>query len=257
MVKCRDIVEFLRSEISETEQDSWDNSGVQIAIDDRKVSSVLFALSLSSKVVKEAIEKEVDMVITHHPITIAPIRRIDISVFPDKFFYLLMKNDISVYSLHTNLDVSLYGPTAIIGELIGLKSISCLVDSGVPYGICGAVSPLTQIELLRKLNSTLPKDVVRVVNFKPEKKVGRVSICSGSGGSLVSLAAKKSELYITGDLKYHDAELAIELDLTVFDMGHFGTEKLFAVKLEQLLKQKFPEITFLFAESEKSPFEVV
>ncbi|SNR69574.1 Nif3-like dinuclear metal center hexameric protein [Desulfurobacterium atlanticum] len=258
MAKYFEIVKFLKTVVPENIQDSWDNSGVQIGID-VEVSRVLFALSLSSAILKEAKEKKVDMIISHHPITISGFKNLSESRYPDKLIIEFIKEGIAVYSLHTNLDVSPLGPSAVIGEIVGLKQVSSLLDEEgvVPYGVVGKIEPITQKALFDMLVSYLPADVFRVVNFSADKMVEKVSICSGSGGSLIAQAAKKSDVYITGDVKYHDAELAVELGLTVFDMGHFGTEKLFSVKLEKVLKERFPEITFLRAETEKSPFEVV
>jgi len=258
MAKYDEVVEFLKTLVPENLQDSWDNSGVQIGID-IEIKKILFALSLSSSVLKEAKEKDVDMIITHHPITLSPFKSLSEKRYPEKLFIELVREGIAVYSIHTNLDVSPLGPSTIIAEIIELTQISSLLEGEevVPYGVVGTVEPLTQKLLFDKLVSSLPKDTFRVVNFYPDKIVKKVSICSGSGGSFVVQAAKKSDVYITGDVKYHDAELAVELGLTVFDMGHFGTEKIFSVKLEKLLKERFPEITFLHAETEKSPFEVV
>ncbi|WP_457566984.1 Nif3-like dinuclear metal center hexameric protein [Desulfurobacterium sp.] len=257
MASFRRVVEFLKTVVPEGMQDSWDNSGIQIGFE-KEVNRILFALSISDSVVKEAVEKKVDMIITHHPVTISPVKFIDESSVPEKFYLTLIKEGIPVYSMHTNLDVSPFGPTAIIAEKMGLKNtMPLVVQQGVPpYGLVGEIEPIPQKELVKRLCNFLPLDVRRVINYEPEKVVRKVSVCSGSGGSLIGNAAAVSEFYVTGDVKYHDAELAVMLGLTVFDAGHFGTEKLFSEKIIKALKERFPEITFLNAESEKSPFEV-
>ncbi|WP_457568029.1 Nif3-like dinuclear metal center hexameric protein [Desulfurobacterium sp.] len=257
MASFGDIVAFLKTLVPEDWQDSWDNSGVQIGLD-KDVRKVLFALSISDAVVKEAVDNGVDAVVTHHPVTISSIKFVDERSVPGRFFVALIREGISVYSMHTNLDVSPFGPTSIIAETLGVRNARPVVSTpgAPPYGLAGEIEPVTQRELVKKLCSFLPRDIRRVVNYKPDRIVRKVSICSGSGGSLVKEASALSEFYITGDVKYHDAELAVALGLTVFDAGHFGTEKLFAEKILGVLKERFPEITFLHARSEKSPFEV-
>ncbi|WP_457569690.1 Nif3-like dinuclear metal center hexameric protein [Desulfurobacterium sp.] len=257
MATFREIVDFLRTIVPEGMQDSWDNSGVQIGFE-KEVVRVLFALSINEAVVEEAEKKNADMIITHHPITISPIKYIDERSVPESFYLKLIRKNIPVYSMHTNLDVSPFGPTAIIAEKIGLKDAKPIVNQkGMPpYGLVGEIEPVPQKVLVEKLCNVLADDLYRVVNYSPEKVVKRVSVCSGSGASLMREAASVSEFFITGDVKYHDAELAVMLGLTVFDAGHFGTEKLFYEKLFKALKERFSEITFLIAESEKSPFEV-
>ena len=64
----------------------------------------------------------------------------------------------------------------------------------------------------------------------------RVAVCGGSGGSLIA-AAQTADLYITGDVDYHDALLAQDLGLEVWDLGHFGTEKLAANWLAEVISQ--------------------
>ena len=83
-----------------------------------------------------------------------------------------------------------------------------------------------------------------------------MAVCSGSGASFIDLVAGKVDVYVTGDVKYHEALKSIDLGLTVFDMGHFGTERLFYKKLKDLLEKEFPLLKFILL-SEKSPFEVV
>ena len=49
------------------------------------------------------------------------------------------------------------------------------------------------------------------------------------------------DAYITGDVKYHDAQLAKELGLLVVDAGHFGTESIVSEGLcDYLLSKKLP-----------------
>ncbi|OMH41111.1 Nif3-like dinuclear metal center hexameric protein [Desulfurobacterium indicum] len=257
MATFREIVNFLRTIVPEGMQDSWDNSGVQIGFD-KEVERILFALSINESVVEEAKKKDIDMIVTHHPITISPIKYIDERSVPESFYLRLIQENIPVYSMHTNLDVSPFGPTAIIAEKIGLKDVKPIINQkGMPpYGLVGEIEPVSQKLLVKKLCKVFADDLYRIVNYSPEKIVRKVSVCSGSGASLIREVASVSDFFITGDVKYHDAELAIMLGLTVFDAGHFGTEKLFYGKLLKALKERFSEITFLVAESEKSPFEV-
>ena len=62
---------------------------------------------------------------------------------------------------------------------------------------------------------------------KQPKSVQKVALCGGSGISYLKAAKKAgADVYVTGDMKYHDAQLAEELGICVVDAGHFGTEKL-------------------------------
>lgn len=256
MVKLRDIISFLENLINPQLQDSWDNSGLQVGWKEKEIKRIGFALSVSKDVIAQAREKQLDLIITHHPVTISAIKSLNDFSYPSNLLLELAKSGISVYALHTDLDVSPFGPTAMIAERLGVKKLSSITENP-PYGIIGTLNPsLTQEELFKKLKSFLPKDVYRGINFKAENIAKRVAICSGSGASFIGLVTGRVDVYITGDVKYHDAMKAVDLGLTVFDMGHFGTERLFFDRLKDILKMEFKNLT-LTVLKEKSPYEVV
>ncbi len=255
MVKLKEITAFLESLIPLDQQDSWDNSGLQVGWKEKEITKVCFALSVSRKTIEEAYLQGCQLLITHHPLTITGIKQFSDWKYPSTLLMELIKKEIALYSLHTNLDVSPLGPTAIIAESIGLE-IEAPISQNPPYGAIGRVNKQTQEELLKTLLSVVEKDVYRVINYTPKRTVEKVAICSGSGASFIDVVAGKVDIYITGDVKYHDALKAIDLGLTVFDLGHHGTERLFYRKLIMLLKERFPEVGFEVLR-ENSPFEVL
>jgi dinuclear metal center YbgI/SA1388 family protein len=90
--------------------------------------------------------------------------------------------------------------------------------------------------LIKRVKEKLKIDNLRYVGIKT-KKVKRIALCSGSGGSLIGEAIKAgADAYITGDIKYHEAKLAEEAGLLVVDAGHFATEVIFVDYLKKHLK---------------------
>ncbi len=256
MAKLKEITAFLESLVPPEQQDSWDNSGLQIGWSEQEVKRVGFALTVSNSVIAAAERESVDLIVTHHPLTISGLKVFTSELYPQNLLLNLVRKSISVYALHTNLDVSPFGPTAIISEFLGLLGVEPIL-SRPPYGAVGRLPlPSTQEALLSNLKSFLPDDVFRVIGYRPDRKVETVAVCSGSGASFIDVVAGRVDVYVTGDVKYHDAMKALDLGLTVFDMGHFGTERLFYRKLKKLLESNFPEVEFILL-PEKSPFEVV
>jgi len=256
MAKLSEITAFLESLVPLQQQDGWDNSGLQLGWSEQEVERVGFSLTVSREVIAEAKEKGIDLIVTHHPLTISGLKVFTPSYYPQNLLLELVKSSISLYALHTNLDVSPFGPTALISEFLNLQNVKPITVNP-PYGVVGNLEEeCSQKELLSKLKSFLPKDVFRAVNYSPDSSVKKVAVCSGSGASFIDLVAGKVDVYITGDVKYHDAMKAKDLGLTVFDMGHFGTERLFYKKLKGLLESAFPQVDFILL-TEKSPFEVV
>jgi putative NIF3 family GTP cyclohydrolase 1 type 2 len=76
----------------------------------------------------------------------------------------------------------------------------------------------------------------------PNLSVETVAICSGSGSSLISqFVASEAQVYVSGDLGYHDAKTAEALNLGLIDIGHFASEHLIVDVLTRRLKQVLSE----------------
>jgi len=79
--------------------------------------------------------------------------------------------------------------------------------------------------MAKKVKEVLGTERVKVVGQK-NKRIGRVALVGGAGGSMVSLASKKgADLLVTGDVRHHEALEAGSLGLALVDAGHFCTEK--------------------------------
>jgi len=71
-------------------------------------------------------------------------------------------------------------------------------------------------------------------------RVSRVAVCGGSGGHLAAAAKRAgADLLVTGDIKYHDAQNAVNMGLAVVDAGHDGTEVIGMEDLGKRLEREF------------------
>ncbi len=96
----------------------WDNSGLQIGNPEHEVSTVLVALDLEQQVLAEALDRQAQLIITHHPLWLKPPLKIDESAPPGTLITGIIRNHINVYSAHTNLDLALVN--RLLADLIGL-----------------------------------------------------------------------------------------------------------------------------------------
>ena len=125
-------------------------------------------------------------------------------------------------------------------------------------GITGLLpQPSTVGQLAARISSALKAGSVRLVG-KSDRKVKTVAVCAGSGGSLIDAAvAARAQLYITGDVKYHDARKAEDAGIQVLDVGHFAPERYglghFGKLLEEKLADRGFNVEIKFAK-EKDPF---
>lgn len=94
-------------------------------------------------------------------------------------------------------------------------------------------------EFSELLTSVFPHSRIRWGGVK-QTDIQRVALCTGSGAEFIKIAAKRgADVYITGDVKYHDMQLAKELGITVVDAGHYGTEYMSQTLLKQMIEKSF------------------
>ena len=110
--------------------------------------------------------------------------------------------------------------------------------------------PLSMEDFKEVLQSVFPHSQLRWGGAK-KSSIQRIGLCTGSGAEFIKVAAKqKADVYITGDVKYHDMQLAKELGILVVDAGHYGTEYMSQTILKQYLTDAFTEEEVEVIESE-------
>lgn len=228
--------------------DSWDNTGFQIGDDNRKVEKLLVALDLDSYVLEKAIKEEFQMIITHHPLIFKPMKSITNLTPKEKLIYDLIKNEIVVYNAHTNLDQAEGGVNDELAKLLGLKNSQILKvndenDIGLyGYGKIGDIDEIELLDYLEIIKRKLTTDYLTVYG-DVNRKINRVAVCGGSGSSFIYDAYKEGACtYVTGDIKYHEAQLGHELGLTIIDAGHYHSEKIILPIIKDYLNKKNPNL---------------
>ncbi len=118
--------------------------------------------------------------------------------------------------------------------------IPLLNSSGEGLGRIGELTiPLRFTELCQLVKERLNPQGARF-SGDPAQNIRRVAICSGSGGSLLKTALRRgADLYITGDLDYHDFLTAQEEGLAVIDAGHWATERGFIQWMTTVFDHQF------------------
>lgn len=183
-------------------QEKWDCSGWAVErVNNIEVNKILFALTVTDAIVKQAKDKKCDMIISHHPL----------------FYVPLKYKDINIYCAHTNLDRAEGGTTDTLISELGFKKTA--TDDFVR--IVELDEAITVEELKNKLLKISPK--LRYINNLNAKKVKTIGFCAGSGSEFIG----ETDAFVTGDLKFHTA---LEAEKVVFDIGHFESE-IFAPKI--------------------------
>lgn len=260
-MKCRDIIKALEAEYPPACAESWDNVGLLAGDENSEVRDILVSLDATDEVVEQAVNKNVQMLITHHPLIFGSIKQINNNSIVGRRLLKLIGNNISYYAMHTNFDIK--GMAQLNEEQIGLIDTSVLYEvreeNGNPEGI-GRVGSLkdemTYMELAEFVKSALKIDSVRCYG-QGDPYVKIVAISGGSGKSVVSSAIHSgAQVLITGDIDYHTGIDAAAAGLYIIDAGHFGTEYIFMDHMTKKLKKLFPECNVIKAE-QSQPFITV
>jgi dinuclear metal center YbgI/SA1388 family protein len=137
----------------------WDKIGLQVGNPASEVSGVLFALDVTGSVVKQAVKKRDNLIVSHHPLLFNPLSRLNENNLHEKLIRDLVKADISVYVAHTNLDIAPGGTNYYLAERLGL-------------------------EISGHLQEGLGEKYYKLVVFVPNGHEGRIieAIAKGGGG---------------------------------------------------------------------------
>ncbi|MBE0673197.1 MAG: Nif3-like dinuclear metal center hexameric protein [Bacteroidales bacterium] len=125
-MKTGDICRYLDQVVPLSLQESYDNSGLQTGCYDDEAGAALLTIDVNEEVIAEAIGSGCNIVISHHPLIFAPLKRISDHDSTQRTLMAAIRNNITVYSVHTNLD-SLYGGVSFrMAEKLGMVNVEVL-----------------------------------------------------------------------------------------------------------------------------------
>jgi dinuclear metal center YbgI/SA1388 family protein len=125
-MKIAEIIKYLESVYPLDYQESYDNCGIQVGKANTEFSGALITLDVTEVHIDEAISKSCNLIISHHPLIFKGIKKITGNSALERIIEKSIKNDISIYSLHTNLDNHIQGLNGFVAEKLGLKNIRIL-----------------------------------------------------------------------------------------------------------------------------------
>jgi dinuclear metal center YbgI/SA1388 family protein len=128
-MKLKDLTSYLDTAVPLSFQEDYDNSGLQVGLPEREISSALITLDVTEEVIDEAITLGCDVIVSHHPVIFNGIKNLTGRSFIERILFKAIKNDIAVYSAHTNLDTISNGVSRKMAEKIGLEEINVLSPS--------------------------------------------------------------------------------------------------------------------------------
>ena len=259
MVTVKNVYDHLNELADVRLAEKWDNVGLMLGNYNKEVRKVLVCLDVTTKVVKEAIDKKIDLIVSHHPLIFKPLKKLDFTEdFKSNIIRNLIKNDISVISFHTNLDSATLGLNDHLAKLLNLNDIKVLfehnIDNTAGLGRIGRLkTPLNIEDFIKYLKDKLTLNTVSAV-IGNKKDISVVALLGGSGADFIYTLPEEVDVYLTGDVGYHAALDAIEMKRNIIDIGHFAESLVKDLLLNYIAKL---EVIVEKSNVEESPFKIL
>ena len=262
-MKTSEFLEILNRIAPLDLQEEWDNSGMQIDLGRDEVTKVIVGLDINSEIIEEAITKKADMIVTHHPILFDPIKTLGPDDVVGGFVIRLVRAGISVYSSHTCFDAAPYGNNEYLLKKLGVQQMFRLpipghhISEAMVARIGSYQQPVFFSEFCEKLSKVLGQPGGIKVSGAPEKLIQRVAVCTGSGGEFWEAAKiAGADVFVTSEVKHHQALAARECGLCLVDAGHYGTENLFVRNMAKQLRKMCDEsVEIIETSADQDPFD--
>lgn len=270
--------------------ESWDRPGWQVLCPGQAITGILVAMEVVPAVLDEAEKLGCNLIFSHHPLMFKPLQTLDLSTARGRIIARLIRGEVSVWAAHTNLDVLPEGTSMELARALGLEQPSILsrvhrqdndlslfepvdtanelenapVEAGASrigdythgFGAVGLLpSPMSTSQVAIHARSVLASPVCQLAG-DPERVHQRVAVMGGSGASFYRDALRAgATLFITADVKYHEAQDAVDegLDLVVLD--HFATERPVLDLVAERLRRLVSGIPVSVATATTSPFK--
>jgi dinuclear metal center YbgI/SA1388 family protein len=126
MVKIKQVIQFLEDKAPLALQESYDNCGLLVGESDVEITGILVSLDVTEAVLEEAILKKCNLIVAHHPLIFAGIKKITGRNSTERIILSAIRNQISIYAMHTNLDNVYHGVNAKLSSKIGLTDCRIL-----------------------------------------------------------------------------------------------------------------------------------
>ena len=195
MTKVRDISNAIENFAPIRLQEDYDNAGLQVGDPDMEVSAVLLCLDVTEEILQEAIERSCNMIISHHPLIFRGLKNVTGKDPIQRIVIEALRNNVAIYSAHTNLDSAREGVSHEIGNILNLSDMKVLDpkpdDPSVGIGVIGDMKPTPKLEFLRRLKEKFNVKALKYSAHSPKLVIKRPAVCGGSGAFLIKTAIEE------------------------------------------------------------------
>ena len=149
-MKISEIISHLEEIAPPAFQESYDNAGLLTGDASEECTGILVTLDSTEEVIREAIQKNCNLVVAHHPIIFRGLKKITGKNYVERTIITAIKNDVAIYAIHTNLDNVLAGVSGKMAEVLGLKNVNILLSKENTLKKIFTFVPIESAEQVRK-----------------------------------------------------------------------------------------------------------
>ncbi len=210
MIKVQDIINILEKHAPLPLQETWDNCGLHVGDAQMEISGVLCTLDVTLEVLHEALEKNCNMIVAHHPLIFSGLKSLTGRNDAERCVIEAVKRNLAIYSAHTNMDNVAQGVSGKIAEKLGLKQ--CRIMAPQPDNL------LKIIVFVPKKHSTAVRNAMFEAGAGHIGNYDACSFATQGQGSFRALEGAHPYLGKPGVL-HHEEEVRLELVLPHFKQG--------------------------------------
>ncbi len=210
-MKLAEIISVIESFAPVSLQEKYDNTGLACGDPGMEVHQALLCIDVTEEIVSEAIHHSCDVIISHHPVLFHPLKKLTGTTLQERIMLSAIRNNIALYSAHTNIDNVAGGVNKKISDRLGLQHTKVLTPAE---------------GLLRKLVTFVPSshaDIVRDALFNAGAgHIGAYDRCSFNSEGSGTFRASEGTHPFTGEIgEFHmEKEMRIEVVYPVFLQKH-------------------------------------
>ena len=267
-VKIYQVVDALEHYAPLPLQEGYDNAGLQVGLTEAvEVSGALLCRDVTEDVVDEAIRKGCNLIVSHHPLIFRKLARISDENYVQRTVRKAIKNDITIVSMHTNMDAAKGGVNFKIAEKLGLRNLRFFGGEKEIDGVKGGEGVIGEItdetdtlhadgiaadDLVLMLRERFQAECVQC-NQLLRRPIRKVALCGGAGSFLLDAAiAAGADAFITGEMHYHEF-FGHEQEIQICVIGHYQSEQFTSEIFRSIITEKCPGVKCEISEINTNP----
>lgn len=246
-VTVKDVVRLMDELAPRERAEEWDHVGLMVGSEKEEVKGIVLSLDVTAEAIALCKDSGANLIITHHPLFFTPLFSIDTETLQGNRIAHLLRENISVFSAHTNLDRADHSVNHALAEKLGLEIVGVYEDGRFGL-ICRSEKPQHYMRMSNHIRELLNSSGV-FLNSAEDGEIRSFCLCAGSFDETLipGIIQSSVDAVITGEMKHHSMVMLNEAGVRVIAVGHEATERVILYCLEISLRERFPGLPIRIA----------